>query len=171
MEALVALGLLALVIGLLAGLAREYSSIVSFSASKDAISRASDGLEQLAREAEQSCDVVTPGVGAEVSDKLVFHKLNLMSTYRFDSSTPPDYLPWQPKRSTNLLTISYFLQNGDLVRQLDQSGQPAVTSVVVPGVNDFSATYPSSDSLQLKLSVTEKRVLRTYAMEAHRWSR
>ena len=172
MEALVALGLLALVIGLVAGLAREYSAILSFSASKDATNRAGDGLEQISREVEQSSEVVTPTMGGlGASDRLVFHKLNLSASDRYQAWVPPDYQPWQPKRSNDLLTISYFLEGGDLLRQLDQNGQPARRSVVVPGVNDFSVVYPSLDCVQLKLSMQEKRLLRTYASEAHRWSR
>ena len=165
MEALVALGLLALIVGMLAGMASEYSSIITFSSSQDTQTQAGEGLSQMTREVEQSCKILQPAPGSQASTQVVFRKLNCASVYRYDSWTPPDYAAWEPTRDQDLITVSYALYGSDLIRE-DQSG---ARSVVARDVNDFSVTLPASGSLAFQLTVLQNRRLKTFASEAYRW--
>lgn len=168
MEALVALGLLAMIIGLLAGMAAEYSSIITFSKAQDAQTQAQEGLEQMTREMEQSCQIVDPSApGAGASTQVIFRKLNAASAYRYDSWTPPDYEPWQPTRAQDLVTVSYALYGSDLVREEQGVGR----TVVASQVNDFSATFPTPESLKFSLTVQQNQRLKTFTSEAFRWVR
>ena len=161
-----ALGLLALIVGLLAGMAREYSSIITFSSSQDTQTQAGEGLATLTRELEQSCQIVEPvAPGPLTFSRVIFRKLNAASAYRYDSWVPPDYQPWQPLRDQDLLTVSYAIYGTELVREEQNGGR----TVVARDVNDFSAKFPSSESLEFRLTVLQNRRLKTFTGAAYRW--
>lgn len=170
LESLVALGLLALVIGLLADMASKYSHIISFSREKDATASAVAMLERAAREVEQGFLLLSPG-GASPSGVLEFSLIDSDEPSR--GKVDPGALPlWEPRREEDLLAVEYRLVDQDLVRSVRKGSGAALSSVVVPDAGGFSCRLEEDDRLVvLEMSIVEERKVETVVARAYRWAR
>jgi type II secretory pathway pseudopilin PulG len=161
-EALVALALLGLVIGIVADLAAKYSGLITFTRSKDNSGYALAALERMARDCEQSFRVTLPVVpgGGDVLE------LELIDT---DSPQRTQGLEaWTPTRTSDRLTVRYELRERDLVRT-ETSAVSTRETVVAQGVDGLAVQVPDSRQVQIAISVREMRKISTYSTLAYRW--
>lgn len=171
LESLVALALLALVVGLLADMAMKYSRIILFSREKDATASAVTILERTAREVEQGFLLLSPA-GAGPSATLSFSLVDSDEPARgeiFDFMKIP---MWEPRRDTDLLEMEYQLVDNDLVRSVKKKDSAALKSVVIADVGGFSTRLEQEDRLVVvEMSIVEDRKVETLVARAYRWAR
>jgi len=168
---LVSLGLLSLMVGLLAGVIRNYASLMSYSGSADLSDRAQQWLAQVARECDQAVEVYSPSASEPTSDRLRMVRLRNDQSTRYDGWQPPDYQPWQPVRSSDIATWTYFRQGEDWLQTRQLSDGSLEQRKLLSGINDFSAQHLDPTSLVLRLSLLQGRRLRVLETRVYRWVR
>ena len=161
-EALIALALLGLVIGLLADTASEYATIILFQEEKDSTAQALAGLEKLTRELETAVVITVPSGGAP-TDWVEFEIVDSDSPDR--ASDPKNWTPWRP---SDRVTVSYSLSDGALLRKATKNGV-STQSIVAPKVDGLACKLDADRHLEIQISVLEKRKVVTFSSTAFRW--
>ena len=157
-EAMIVSFLLLILVGMMAGLAQEYSRVSRYLSGKDAqVSEALAILSSVGQEVQESVAGVAPASSTQVS-VLEFDKVNLLAN-RYAGPPPASFRPLFPR-----LRIRYRLQNGQILREADD-GSMVDTAVIGRGVSGFGARLTSPRTLLLSVSVQRQGTVLTLDRE------
>jgi hypothetical protein len=161
-EVLLIMTLILITTGLMAGVVREYSTILRFGAGKTrTLEAVQTGLIRAAGELAQAARVSTPApTSSAPSTRLVFDRLSPDPAIRAlrlpDPSTTLPPANWDPVAPGNLITVEYELSSEIWQRTVGSESQDIAT-----GISGFSATNSAGASMLISVSVNEDRQVRT----------
>lgn len=165
LEALVSLFLIGLVVVLSAGLLHGMSSMGRRNQTGEQAVNGLLALERVRAEVLEAVSITEPS-GASEANTLIFKKINPAITNRLQL---PGY-SWNPALPAHLLTISYTVTAGDLIRTVTPDSGAGEKSVVARSVDSFTAKAKFSvppvaekpETLTLQMSFSKGKVLDTY---------
>lgn len=175
LEAMIAMGLAFLVLGLLAVLMREYTGVNRLTSSKQATL---DGVQFALREMrnELSCalHVEKPGTGGpSTTNVLEFRRLNpQIGTDRLPdpNSFPPYPLSWSHADPTHLLDVTYEINSEKQLVRSVTAGLPARSDqVVAEEIASLTVTRTSKRRYDITVGFQELNRLKTYSLICKRW--
>ncbi|MGE0491279.1 MAG: hypothetical protein AB7S38_18870 [Vulcanimicrobiota bacterium] len=154
-EAVFALTLVALVLGLAAGMMREAYRVVRFGETKSrTVQAVQTGLDRMACEVREAHDIQVP-VG-----ELRLQKVD-PSAPRF-TGPPGTWDPTQPG-----LEVHYRVVNGDLRREAGPSGGPYQSQIIAEGIYGLSCSFTASRNLSIQVAVDERTRIRSFTREVN----
>lgn len=162
-ELLITLGLLALVAGVVAGLAREYARLLGSRTQDHSLFQAHAALDAIARELAGAIRVASPARGGPAVDSLDFERLSA-DPGRFLPATP-----WQPWPASATLRVRYELEDETLWHILTRPGQGPQRRACGYGLQGLAARWPNGGPLEVTLSVQRGERLRTLTARVNRW--
>jgi hypothetical protein len=161
----VALGLLGLAIGLLAGLATEYQGIIRFTEGRSASMVAVTSLQSISRAVAQSSSILGPSEASSGEPELSLEILDFGSPQRFEPSA------WSPRRPSDLLRVNYRLEENRLIRETVTSTGKTSTEDMAQNMTGFSVSRPNLTTVVLSASIQESRRVETFTVRGHLWAR
>ncbi len=179
MEALVAILLLGIVVGLIASLAGEYGNIITYNRGNQKTAEAQRALQRIVDEVSRAVEITTPE-DSNLVDKVEFQVVNTHGEARWktgqewddDGEEPTaDYGLWAPARALDRLRIVYSLDQGRLLRSVTKANQAPSTTVVAEGILGFNVSMPQPELIKLEVSVQEAKRVVTFTGAAYRWLR
>ncbi|MEW6282899.1 MAG: hypothetical protein AB1758_30080 [Candidatus Eremiobacterota bacterium] len=160
-EALISLLLIALALGLVAGIVREFSSLMTFSSKKDrALSAAQLGLVRMRDESLQALELLSPDTGP--SAVLRFRRLSPLAAGRLPIPVPtPAPATWNPFPPADLIVVRYEVSNRSLFREIEGRSERLE---LAGEVESLSCRLTSSRPANLQLTLTLQDGKRTVAL-------
>lgn len=174
LEALIATGLVFLVLGVISVLLREYSALSRQATSRDnTLDAVQFALREMRNEVGGAVRILNPefskspppGTTQELGDSLSFMKFRSSDrSVRFPpfDELPADYDPWAQKFQT---PVHYRQEGTTLTRKAGNT--PAQT--MITEINVFDVKQVGQSYLQLTLSFQEERRHRHYSLDAKLW--
>ncbi|MGE0490979.1 MAG: hypothetical protein AB7S38_17360 [Vulcanimicrobiota bacterium] len=164
-EAMLAMVLVFMVLGMVGVLVREYSEATRLAASKEqTLNGVQTGLEQMRSELGSAIRLITPSAGT--SNVLGFERLD-PAAIRLPPS-PAGFTSWDPRPAGQLVTVTYQVGGQGLMRTVSGPGWTA-QSQVSEGIRGLETTFLAKDRVGLKVSFQEKHLLREFSTEARLW--
>ncbi|MFN8613722.1 MAG: type II secretion system protein [Vulcanimicrobiota bacterium] len=170
LEALVTLGLVAVVFGALMIMLLQAFRIARKSSDKTVTAEAAElGLERMSSEAREALLILNPVVGA-TDTQLVFKKVNPDNsvTNRLPNTPPaPDTTAiWDPFTPTYLLKVRYSLSGEQLMREVGPAVGPSTATMrLCERTRYLKVIRPESNHLTLELSVQDGQLVTAYTTE------
>ncbi|MCA9791562.1 MAG: hypothetical protein KC910_07190 [Candidatus Eremiobacteraeota bacterium] len=164
-EAMLAMVLVFMVLGMVGVLVREYSEATRLAASKEqTLNGVQLGLEQMRSEVGSALALLTPTGGS--SNMLSFQRLDPAAN-RLPPS-PAGFTSWDPRPAGQIVTVTYQVGPQGLTRLVAGSGWSA-QSQVSEGIRGLETTFLAKDRVGLKVSFQEEHLLRDFSTEARLW--
>lgn len=168
-ELMVSMAVMLVVLGVAAGLMREYSSAVRFSSAKAASLAAQVALQRMVAETREALVMLAPASSASGSE-LRFEKID-PSAGEWIPPVVPDPVPvsWDPQPAGLVMEVRYFVDGrGTLVREVTPPAGPLQAWDLAPEISGLAVNHATSGLVELELSVQEPGRLRVFAAKVAR---
>ncbi len=176
-ESLVAMGLVAVVMGALALLFQRSFGVLRQLDDKERVRQVSRmGLDRILSEVREATRIVSAG-----TDIVQFEKIDPSASAvppipapppppaapePADDYTPPSYLPEEAYPDSSRLIVTYRIQGEVLVRQVQRkTGGASQSQAVVEGVNSFVATVDDATPNKVTVAVSAKEKTRVTSLK------
>ncbi len=176
-EAMLAMGLVFTILGLLATLMREYSAVTRHASAKDeTLDTAFFALVEMRNDLSSSIRTLTPGAGADIDSQhtsLHFERMESRPD-RYQIVEFEDDLPkWNPRNPEHRIRIRYRRDGSSetLLREATRFDGQAETSVMASKTAGFIVTKLGNRNYKLELTVKEEQRTKTLSIRGHVWSK
>lgn len=171
LEAMIAMGLVFLILGLIATLMREYTGVNRLTSSKDAtLDGVQFALREMRNELGSALDVMAPTTVGSTSSSLAFTKINPRLgedriPYEFPAPIPAN---WAHADPSHLLDVVYARSGGKLIRTV--TGLPTTSrQEVAAKIDGLTVFRKTRRNYVITVSFQELNRLKTYTLMTKRW--
>ncbi len=157
-EALISLILIALALGLVAGIVRELNSLMVFSTSKDrALSAAQNALVRMRDESLEAVELLSPA-----GPVLRFRRISPLASGRLPVPLPtPPPVSWSHRSPADLITVRYEVVNRTLLREVEGTSDRLQLAGEVESLSCRQTASPANLQLTLTMQDGRRRVAMT----------
>ncbi|MBI3925649.1 MAG: hypothetical protein HY319_08925 [Armatimonadetes bacterium] len=164
-EAVIASFLIFLILGVAATLVQGYSRVMRDSSGKERTHLAAQlALERVRAEVASAIEVLDPTAGSNT--ELKFDKLDPRAARLPDPLPDPLPADWEPWEPADRITVRYFIDGGNLMREASGPGG-AVVETITRGIEGFLVTVEPPGSLDITVTVREDRRVVTFTTKAN----
>jgi hypothetical protein len=165
LEVLVTMLLLAMALGMVATLVRNFSSVSAHLEGKEGTQQGTLLLLSVAAELEEAFEITQPLAGTTTTVTEIRLRKYASAPARLTTGTTPN--TWNPY----ILSVRYFLDGEDLVREVTfpPPGNEVRLSRISKRINGFSATRVNDQEIEVRATFRESKKLETVAASAYRW--
>ncbi len=159
LETVIVLSIVAVMLGVVAGVSSEYARVVRFSSKRDrTLTGTQAGLERV--RGELAGAIAVHLYGTTPTYELAFTRIDPTLTGRLPATPSPTPTAWDPRDPAYVQEVWYYVEREALVRKIYSPDTSVRSETVAEGVAGFSAGWTDTGAVRVSLSFQEEHFVK-----------